>query len=83
MLCVEKSFSLKGHSMKLRKWPNGIGWDYGRAEVRDCVSFLRVFVPMNSRPKQPDRHRRMDFPLGTDPVMAVALCAKEGSICLD
>jgi hypothetical protein len=66
--------------MNVKQWPNKLGWNIGRAEVRDCVSFLRAFVPLQSRRGFPDRHRRMDFPIGTDPIMAVMVCAQDGTI---
>ncbi len=64
---------------KARPWPNGLGWDVGAAEVRDCVSFYRVFVPTTPEDRRP-RHKRMDFPksrlFGVDPVAMVQECAR-------
>lgn len=72
-----------------RTWPNGLGWDVGAAEVRDCVSFFRAFVPTTPEDKRP-RHKRMDFPksglpglFGPDPVQMVQQCQQKGTIHYD
>jgi len=72
-----------------RHWPNGLGWDVGAAEVRDCVSFYRVFVPTTPEDRRP-RHKRMDFPkatagglFGVDPVALVRECDRAGTVHFD
>jgi len=66
-----------------RLWPNGLGWDVGRAEVRNIVKALRAFVPMREIKFQRATHKCMDFPLGTDPVECVEECRKHGVVYLD
>jgi hypothetical protein len=61
--------------MRIRQWPNQLGWDIGRAEVRKCVSFLRVFSPMGA-----DRYKRLDVPVGISPVAAAIACRAIGDI---
>lgn len=65
--------------MKAKPWPNKLGWDVrvrsGIAEVRDCVKFLRCFVPVGKF-----RYRRMDFPIGTDPIHCVEATRSYGVI---
>lgn len=65
--------------MKAKQWPNRLGWDVrvraGVAEVRDCVKFLRCFVPVGEF-----RYRRMDFPIGTDPVDCVTMAKASGEL---
>lgn len=72
----------------VQEWPNGIGWDVGRAEIRDRVTHLRVFVPIASERGrwsnklrqyvQLERHKVCDVPLGTNPLRAVELCRAFG-----
>lgn len=78
--------------MKAKLWPNGIGWDIGLSEVRNCGKFLRAFVPVNpetgihistGKKFSTDRHKRMDFPLGSDPVLCVKKCREQGTIFYD
>ena len=79
--------------MKAKRWPNGLGWDVGQAEVRNMVKHLRVFVPIEPeycgislrthRPVYRDRHKRLDVPLGTGPVIAVEQCKDIGIVHYD
>jgi hypothetical protein len=69
--------------MQAKQWPNGLGWDVGAAEVRNCVTHLRVFAPINplSVGKQRiERHKRLDVPAGVSPVAAVVACRVVGDI---
>lgn len=81
--------------MHVERWPNGIGWnvvaeipldgeqvDVEGAEVRDCVSYLRAFVPYTD-PDEPENFylfKSCDVPVGTDPIIAVMLCARFGRV---
>lgn len=50
--------------------------------MRDCVSCLRVFVPYED-PDEPENaylFKSCDVPLGTDPIIAVMLCARFGRV---
>jgi hypothetical protein len=75
----------------MRQWPNKLGYDVGRSEVRNCVTFLRTFVPItphvgysaDGKRFAIDRHKRMDFSIGTDPRECVRVCRKNGSIHRD
>lgn len=78
--------------MKAKQWPNGLGWDIGAAEIRNCNTFLRAFVPITpetgarlstGKSYSIDRHKRQDFPLGTDPVECVQLCKQTGTVHYD
>lgn len=78
------------------RWPNGIGWDIGDSEVRDLMTRLRAFVPVQPRHElrnvrvscfataerlvEIPQHRVMDFPLGTDPVWAVGRTREAGQL---
>jgi len=76
--------------MKATAWTNGLGWDikvkHGTAEVRDQVKRLRCFVPIAPLVEGRriiDQHKRMDFPLGTDPVEAVKTTMANGVVFED
>jgi hypothetical protein len=75
--------------MTAERWPNGLGWDVGDAEIRDCVSFYRVFVPTTPEDGLA-RHKRLDIPkadanglFGLDPEAMVAECDRTGTIHFD
>lgn len=81
--------------MTAERWPNGIGWNVFAsitvdgepvkvegAEVRDCVSSLRVFLPYTDpdEPANIDLFKACDVPVGTDPIIAVMVCANAGRV---
>lgn len=65
--------------MTAKQWPNKLGWNVGRAEVRDCGLFLRAFVPIKPKNKT-DRHKRLDVPIGTSPTASISACRHLGII---
>jgi hypothetical protein len=76
------------------RWPNRLGWDipteHGNAVVMDCGNRLRCGVPAAPRREwittpqgeqkeiEIQRCRVCEFPLGTDPLDAVAECRRSG-----
>jgi hypothetical protein len=61
------------------QWPNKLGWDVGSAEVRDCVTRLRVFAPLPEKYGR-ERYTRLDVPVGVSPVAAVVACRTVGDV---
>lgn len=70
--------------MRVKRWPNGLGYDVGSATVMDGVRCLVVCVPVGPRVgpdlREVKRVKLCRVPTGTDPLEAVRLCRVHGAV---